>query len=297
MIRGRHISRSFGRTRALDDVSFDVAGGEIVALMGANGAGKSTLFDIVSTVDPEFEGEVLVSGLPVRENATRVRKSIGYVPGRFSLYPDLTVQENLEFFATAYGCSPGAIEEVSPHLWQGLKPFAGLRAGNLSGGMKQKLAICCAMVHKPSVLLLDEPTVGVDPVSRHDVWEEIAALGSKGVAILISTHYLDEAVIADRILFLHQGRRILFESPADMLSAYPHRLYALECPVGRLQKVKAELSARSGVRGFYLRGGSMHITADGSFVPEDIDGKPLREINPTIEDAFMDKLSFQGPDL
>ena len=297
MIRAGHIGRSFGRTRALDDVSFSVAKGEIVALMGANGAGKSTLFDIISTVDPEFQGEVSVAGISVRENPSGVRKCIGYVPGRFSLYPDLTVGENLEFFATAYGCSPDAIEAISPQLWRGLKPFIDLRAGNLSGGMKQKLAICCAMVHNPSVLLLDEPTVGVDPVSRHDVWEELASLRSKGVAILISTHYLDEAIVADKILFLHQGRVLLFDSPADMLSAYPHRLYALECPIGQLQQVKAELSACKGVRGFYLRGGNMHIAADGDFAPGTIAGHTLRETKPTIEDVFIDKLSFQSQTL
>lgn len=220
MIRAGHISRTFGSFKALDDVSFSVGKGEIVALMGANGAGKSTLFDIISTVDPDFQGEAMVGGLSVRDNPDGIRACIGYVPGRFSLYHDLTVAENLEFFATAYGCRPDDIEAYSPHLWRGLKPFSDLRAGNLSGGMKQKLAICCAMVHNPSVLLLDEPTVGVDPVSRHDVWEELLMLKEKGTAILISTHYLDEAAVADRILFLHLGHRLLFDTPSELLRSF-----------------------------------------------------------------------------
>lgn len=206
MILAEHISKSFGAHQVLQDVCFQVKDGEIVALLGANGAGKSTLFDILSTVDPDFSGKAEIDGWNVRKEKMQVRERIGYVPGRFSLYNDLTVAENLAFFASAYGCRPEGIEELSPWLWDSLKPFSKIRAGHLSGGMKQKLAICCAMVHRPGVLLLDEPTVGIDPVSRHDMWKEISALKAQGVSVLVSTHYLDEAEASDHILFLREGK-------------------------------------------------------------------------------------------
>lgn len=220
MIEVRGINKFFGRRQVLYDVDFQVNPGEIVALMGANGAGKSTLFDILATVDPFFEGEASVAGHDLRREVPKVRAHMGYVPGRFSLYADLTVQENLDFFARAYNCQPGLIWDIAPSLWGSLAPFSGLRAGNLSGGMKQKLTICCALVHKPAVLLLDEPTLGVDPQSRHDVWEELNALRSSGVAILISTHYIDEAAWAQKVLLLHEGHKLLWGSPAEVMAAY-----------------------------------------------------------------------------
>lgn len=229
MIDVRGINKFFGKYQALHDVSFRVEPGEIVALMGANGAGKSTLFDILATVDPFFSGEAVVAGFDVRHQVTDVRASLGYVPGRFSLYADLTVQENLDFFAQAYNCSPDAIREIAPELWDSLSPFTDLRAGNMSGGMKQKLTICCAMVHKPSVLLLDEPTLGVDPQSRHDVWDALFKLRDKGVSILISTHYIDEAAWADKILLLHEGRRLIWGSPQSVMASFEN--VTLEGPV------------------------------------------------------------------
>lgn len=220
MIEVRGINKWFGKRQVLQDVDFRVEPGEITALMGANGAGKSTLFDILATVDPFFEGEALVAGYDVKHQVPEVRASLGYVPGRFSLYADLTVRENLDFFARAYDASPDAIRDIAPDLWSGLAPFTELRAGNLSGGMKQKLTICCAMVHRPKVLLLDEPTLGVDPQSRHDVWDALHALRKAGVAILISTHYIDEAAWAQKVLLLHEGRILLWGSPESVMASY-----------------------------------------------------------------------------
>lgn len=231
MIEVRGINKFFGKHQALHDVDFRVEPGEIVALMGANGAGKSTLFDILATVDPFFSGEAIVAGFDVRRQVADVRARLGYVPGRFSLYGDLTVQENLEFFARAYGSSPDAIRDIAPELWESLAPFTDLRAGNMSGGMKQKLTICCALVHHPAVLLLDEPTLGVDPQSRHDVWDALFKLGKKGVSILISTHYIDEAAWADKILLLHEGRKLIWGSPASVMASYEN--VTLKGPVRR----------------------------------------------------------------
>lgn len=231
MIEVRGINKWFGKRQVLQDVDFRVEPGEITALMGANGAGKSTLFDILATVDPFFEGEALVAGYDVKHQVPEVRASLGYVPGRFSLYADLTVRENLDFFARAYDASPDAIRDIAPDLWSGLAPFTELRAGNLSGGMKQKLTICCAMVHRPKVLLLDEPTLGVDPQSRHDVWDALHALRKAGVAILISTHYIDEAAWAQKVLLLHEGRKLLWGSPESVMASYEN--VQLQGPVRR----------------------------------------------------------------
>ncbi|MBQ7222450.1 MAG: ABC transporter ATP-binding protein [Bacteroidales bacterium] len=213
MIEIEGVNKFYGKNHVLKDISFKIHKGEIVAMMGANGAGKSTLFDIIATLDDDFIGNVTIGGLDVRKDVRAIRQNLGYVPGKFSLYNDLTLTENLEFFASAYGASTDNINEISPYLWNSLKPFANKRAGTLSGGMKQKLAICCAMVHNPSVLLLDEPTVGVDPASRKDMWQELIALREKGVTILMSTHYPDEAFDTDKILLLHEGKKLAYNTP------------------------------------------------------------------------------------
>ena len=216
MIAARGISKRFGPRQVLKDVSFQVEDAQIVALMGANGAGKSTLFNILATLDPDFTGEASIGGFDIRTQARDARCRIGYVPGRFSLYGDLTVAENLAFFAGAYGCNASDIERLSPFLWRSLVGFSDFRADTLSGGMKQKLAICCALVHNPSVLLLDEPTVGVDPVSRHDMWQEIGALRDKGVSVLVSTHYLDEAYYCSRLTIMNGGRVVASGVPQEL---------------------------------------------------------------------------------
>lgn len=291
MIETRTINKYFGPRQVLKNVSLRVDSGEIVALMGANGAGKSTLFDILATLDPDFEGEAFVAGYDIRRHPVEARSRIGYVPGRFSLYGDLSVDENLSFFAEAYGCKAGDIEALSPFLWSGIKAFGNYRADTLSGGMKQKLSICCAMVHNPSVLLLDEPTVGVDPVSRYDMWKEISALRSQGVSVLISTHYLDEARLADRILFLHRGEELLFETPQRMMASYRHRLYTLPCATDQLPRIEGALSETPGILDYYLWGDSLHITADAGYDGSPICGHTPVPVEPGIEDVFIDTLT------
>lgn len=198
----RNLCKRFGRTEVLRGLNLEVGQGEIVALMGANGAGKTTLFRILSTLDPWFEGDVSIGGYDIRKAPEPVREMMGYVPSRAPLYDDLSVAENLAFFAGAYGCQPDAIMALSPHIWPGLAPFAGRRAGTLSGGMRQKLAFCCSVVHNPRVLLLDELTTGIDPEARKEVWLELKDFQRRGGTILISTHYLDDAESADRVLTL-----------------------------------------------------------------------------------------------
>ena len=291
MIEAEGIRKHFGSHQVLKGVSFRVEDGQIVALMGANGAGKSTLFDILATIDSHFEGKAEVGGFDVRSRPRDARAHIGYVPGRFSLYSDLSVMENLEFFASAYGCRAADIEALSPFLWKSLEAFARFRADTLSGGMKQKLAICCALVHNPSVLLLDEPTVGVDPVSRYDMWKEIGALRDKGVSVLVSTHYLDEAGLADRILFLHEGEVLLSDSPERIIQSYPHRLFSLPCSPAELPQFEAALSAEPGVLDHYLWGDSLHFTADAGYAGTPLCGRMPTPVEPGIENIFIDTLS------
>ncbi len=291
MIAAEGIRKHFGSHQVLKGVSFRVEDGQIVALMGANGAGKSTLFDILATIDPDFEGSAQVGSFDVRTQKKEARSRIGYVPGRFSLYGDLSVAENLDFFAGAYGCRPEDIEDLSPYLWKSLEDFSHFRADTLSGGMKQKLAICCALVHNPSVLLLDEPTVGVDPISRHDMWKEIGALRDKGVSVLVSTHYLDEAGLADKILFLHEGDTLLFDSPEHIIQSYKHRLYSLPCTPAELPQFEAALAAEPGVLDYYLWGESLHFTADAAYTGAPVCGCTPTPVEPGIEDIFIDTLS------
>lgn len=288
MILAENISRTFKRTKALDNVSFKVDDGQLVALMGANGAGKSTLFDILATLDSKFSGRAEINGEDVRKSPVEVRKRIGYVPGRFSLYRDLTVMENLEFFASAYGAEASGISELSPGLWKGLKAFSGNRAGSLSGGMKQKLSICCAMVHNPSTLLLDEPTVGVDPVSRLEMWDELKTFRDRGASILVSTHYLDEASLADRIIFLHNGRLLLSDTPDGIMKSYPRRLYSIDCRGCDKAAIEAALDSDSRVCGHYVYGETIHAACNA---PISISGVDIHEIQAGVEDVFIEILS------
>jgi ABC-2 type transport system ATP-binding protein len=216
MIRAEGISKWYGRFQALYDLTFNVEEGSIVSMIGANGAGKSTLFDIITTLDSDFKGKMLVGGHDTRRHKSAIRKLTGYVPGTFSLYSDLTVMENVDFFANAYGCGREALYKMTPRIWSSLEQFVGYRASQLSGGMRQKLTLCCATVHSPSILLLDEPTTGIDPLSRWELWQELLALREQGITIVMSTHYLDEAARADKVMLLDKGRLISYDTPKNL---------------------------------------------------------------------------------
>ena len=205
-IHVRGVTKLYDGVEALKDVTFDVNPGELFGLIGPDGAGKSTLFRILVTVVLPDKGSVVVDGLDIKEDYRLLRQRIGYMPGKFSLYPDLTVRENLEFFASVFGTTVGAAYALIAPIYSQIEPFSDRRAGALSGGMKQKLALSCALVHKPRVLILDEPTTGVDAVSRREFWDMLAALKAGGITTVVATPYMDEATRCDRIALIQDGK-------------------------------------------------------------------------------------------
>lgn len=219
-IEAHGLTKAYGEVKALNGVSFHTGDGEIFGLIGPDGAGKTTLFRILTTLIHADSGSATVDGLDIEKDYREIRCRVGYMPGRFSLYPDLSVGENITFFANLFGVTLEDNYDLVAPIYRQIEPFRKRRAGNLSGGMKQKLALCCALVHKPSVLFLDEPTTGVDVVSRAEFWEMLASLKEGGISILVSTPYMDEAGKCDRIALLSQGSILETCPPPDDLEEY-----------------------------------------------------------------------------
>jgi len=221
----QNISKSYKQVQALKNISFEVKDGEIFGLIGPDGAGKTTLFRILTTLLLSDEGEAKVAGYEVVKDYKLIRKHVGYMPGKFSLYLDLSVEENLTFFATIFNTTVEENYNIIKEIYVQLEPFKDRKAGDLSGGMKQKLALCCALIHKPKVLFLDEPTTGVDPVSRKEFWEMLKRLQLKGITILVSTPYMDEAALCDRIALIEDGEILEIDTPNDIVKHYPKQIY------------------------------------------------------------------------
>lgn len=209
----RNITKNFGETLALDNISFDVAGGELFGFIGPDGAGKTTLIRILTTLILPDKGSATVAGSDIVKDYKRIRSISGYMPGRFSLYQDLTVEENLKFFATIFGTTIEQNYDLIKDIYIQIEPFKNRKAGKLSGGMKQKLALSCALIHKPDVLFLDEPTTGVDAVSRREFWEMLRRLKEGGITILVSTPYMDEASLCDRVALMQAGKIMKISTP------------------------------------------------------------------------------------
>jgi ABC-type multidrug transport system ATPase subunit len=220
-----NISKSYKKVKAVQDISFDVNSGELFGLIGPDGAGKTTIFRILTTLLIPDEGNAKVAGFDVVKDYKAIRNSVGYMPGRFSLYQDLTVEENLTFFATIFGTTIEENYDLIEDIYVQIEPFKDRRAGKLSGGMKQKLALSCALIHKPRVLFLDEPTTGVDPVSRKEFWEILKRLQKKGITILVSTPYMDEAALCDRIALIQGGEILEIDTPEAIVSQFPKTIY------------------------------------------------------------------------
>ena len=219
--------KSYGKTRALNGVSFSVDEGELYGIIGPDGAGKSTLFRVLTTLMLADKGDARVMGYDVVKDYRKIRDIIGYMPGKFSLYQDLTVEENLRFFATVFNTTIEENYHLIADIYKQIEPFKRRKAGKLSGGMKQKLALSCALIHKPKVLFLDEPTTGVDPVSRKEFWGMLLKLKRQGITILVSTPYMDEASLCDRIALVQAGEFLQVDTPRSVVSRYPATLLAV----------------------------------------------------------------------
>src|SRR5260221_2671046 len=217
-----------GQVTAVKDISFIVNPGELFGLIGPDGAGKTTLFRVLTTLLLPDVGTATVAGLDIVKDYAKIRSKVGYMPGRFSLYQDLTIEENLSFFATVFGTTIKENYDLIKDIYQQIEKFKDRRAGKLSGGMKQKLALCCALIHKPAVLFLDEPTTGVDLVSRREFWEMLKRLKAQNITIIVSTPYMDEANLCDRIALIQSGRILSIDTPANVIKAYPDNLYAIK---------------------------------------------------------------------
>jgi len=295
----QHISKSYKKVKALDDVSFDVKPGELFGLIGPDGAGKTTLFRILTTLLIPDEGIAGVAGLDVINDYKTIRKSVGYMPGRFSLYQDLTVEENLNFFATVFGTSIEENYDLIKDIYVQIEPFKDRRAGKLSGGMKQKLALSCALIHKPKVLFLDEPTTGVDPVSRKEFWEMLKRLKEKGITILVSTPYMDEAALCDRIALIQEGKILEIDTPENIVKNHPKTIYNVGAK--NTYSLIQDLKEYPGNHSVFAFGEYVHYThSKEKFNPEDLKNYLIRKdhqrlvIHPakvTIEDVFMDLAS------
>jgi len=221
------LAKRFGDTTALDGLSFDVNDAELFGFIGPDGAGKTTLFRILVTLILPDAGTAHVLGLDVVRDLWAIRARVGYMPGRFSLYPDLSVRENLEFFASVFGSTVEEAADVIAPIWRQIEPFRDRRAAALSGGMKQKLALCCALVHRPDILLLDEPTTGVDAVSRREFWDLLAELKASGLTIVVSTPYMDEASRCDRVALVQHGKILEIAEPGVIGARYPRPLLSV----------------------------------------------------------------------
>ncbi|WP_297696605.1 ABC transporter ATP-binding protein [uncultured Eudoraea sp.] len=291
-----NISKSYKTVKALKNISFEVNEGELFGLIGPDGAGKTTLFRVLTTLLIADEGKATVAGYDLLKDYKTIRESVGYMPGRFSLYQDLTVEENLKFFATIFGTTIAENYDLIKDIYVQIEPFKTRRAGKLSGGMKQKLALSCALIHKPKVLFLDEPTTGVDPVSRKEFWEMIKRLQQKGITILVSTPYMDEAALCDRIALIQDGTILQIDTPEAIIKHYPKAIYNVSAD--NMYQLIESLKAYEHSHSVYPFGEFVHYTDkrtgfDPKQLKKYLEEKKLAGISieitqPTIEDAFME---------
>lgn len=294
------ITKRYKEVQALRGVSMSVPRGEIFGIIGPDGAGKTSLFRILTTLILANEGTASVDGFDVVKDYSEIRKRVGYMPGRFSLYQDLTVEENLTFFATVFNTTIEENYDLVKDIYQQIEPFKDRRAGKLSGGMKQKLALSCALIHRPSVLFLDEPTTGVDPVSRKEFWGMLKKLKTQGITIIVSTPYMDEASLCDRIALIQNGEFLTIDTPAGIVAGYPNKLLAVESD--DMHRLLLDLRNNEISRQCFAFGDQHHVSVQhavttpiGSVISE-IENNLLqkghtnliiKEIEPGIEDCFM----------
>lgn len=299
------LTKSFPTVRAVDHLSFEVYPGEIFGLVGPDGAGKTTTLRMIAGVLPPDEGGAMVAEIDVLRDPEGAKNHLSYMPQRFGLYEDLSVDENIRFYADLFGVQKVEREHRSAQLLDaaGMAEFRKRLAGKLSGGMKQKLGLVCALIHTPRVILLDEPTTGVDPVSRRDFWRILYSLVSEGVAILTSTAYLDEAERCHRVALLHEGRLLFCDTPAHLKEQMGGSVLSIVSPEPR--RIRDELQSVEGISSLVLTGDGVHLVVDGAVqrIPE-FQGKlrnagvpfeSIHQVTPTIEDLFVDAVSGGRP--
>lgn len=292
----RNISKSYQDVSALQHISFEVKPNEIFGIIGPDGAGKTTLFRILTTLLIANEGDATVAGFDVLEDYKSIRNHVGYMPGKFSLYQDLTVEENLKFFATIFGTTIKENYTLIEDIYVQLEPFKNRRAGKLSGGMKQKLALCCALIHKPKVLFLDEPTTGVDPVSRKEFWDMLKRLQQKNITILVSTPYMDEAALCDRIALIQDGKILQINTPESIVKQYPKTIYNVKAD--NMCQLINSLKTYPNQYSVYPFGEFVHYTDKKEncnleelkqyLEKQDLQNISVEKTEVTIEDSFME---------
>lgn len=285
-----------GTVLAVDQLSFEVNKGELFGLIGPDGAGKTSIFRMLTTLLLPDSGTAAVDGYDIVKDYKAIRQRVGYMPGKFSLYQDLTVEENLDFFATVFGTSVKENYELIKDIYIQIEPFKKRRAGKLSGGMKQKLALCCALIHKPSVLFLDEPTTGVDAVSRKEFWEMLKRLKAQGITMLVSTPYMDEATLCDRIALMQSGKILSIDTPPGIISRYEGNLYAIKS--GAMHRLLQDLRSYEATLSCFAFGEYLHLTFKDDAIDNEtamLDylrskehaGIEFKKVEPTIEDCFI----------
>ncbi len=300
-IEVRNLTKRFGGVPAVSGVTLDCARGEVFGFVGPDGAGKTTIMRLLAAVMTPDEGSILIEGLDVVANPELARSHISYMPQRFGLYEDLTVDENIEFFAELFGIDRRDRDERAARLLaaSGMTPFRDRRAGQLSGGMKQKLGLTCSLIHTPKVLLLDEPTAGVDPVSRRDFWRILYGLRGEGVSIVVATSYLDEAERCTRLGLLRSGRMLYCDTPAALKALMPGEILAIATSEAR--RARDVVAGRDGVRSAMLMGDSVNVVVDdaarrGPELTEalrkaGVSFDEVERIAPSIEDLFVSLLT------
>jgi len=300
-VEALNITHRYDRVTALDDISFSIKEGEMFGFIGPDGAGKTTLFRIAATLIIPAGGRMTLFGLNTVSRYRELRNHIGYMPGRFSLYHDLTVEENLNFYATIFGTTIKENYHLIEPIYKQIEPFRKRQAGRLSGGMKQKLALSCALIHKPRILILDEPTTGVDAVSRTEFWEMLANLRNEGITIIVSTPYMDEALRCDRIALIQGGRLLDIDTPGNIRQSCSHTIFAV-----RHHKKYELLLALKSVPGILSRepfGDAIHVSLHPDTTPEQLvreleekglAGVTVTEIVPGIEDIFLELMKRES---
>jgi ABC-type multidrug transport system ATPase subunit len=299
--------KRFGAVTAVDRIDLHIPPGELFGIIGPDGAGKTTLFRMLVTLLVPDEGRARVLGRDVVADLWALRRAIGYMPGRFSLYPDLAVEENVRFFASVFGTTVEAQYAMIAPIYDQLAPFRDRRAGALSGGMKQKLALCCALVHRPEILFLDEPTTGVDAVSRREFWELLDRLRASGLTIVVSTPYMDEATRCERVALMQRGRFLAVDTPARIAASFARPLFAVRG--GDRYRLLLATRDYPDVATVYPFGAELHYTdrradAPAARVAEELGGHlraagfadaEVAEIAPTIEDTFIARMGASEP--